>query len=541
MNNKKICFITCVNNERQYEECLLYINNLKIPEGYEIDCISIKEAESITFGYNAAMNGTDAKYKVYLHQDTYIINKNFIYDILDIFNLNSEIGMIGVAGSKTIPTNAVWWESTHKYGKVYESHTGKMELLAFNNVEKDYEEVKAIDGLIMITQYDLPWREDVFDGWHFYDVSQSVEFTLSDYKVVVPKQEECWCVHDCGLVNTNNRYDYYRNVFLDEYSKQIFPLVSVLIPSYNKPEYLKIGLESVLNQTYRNIEIIICDDSTNDEVEEIMQKYVLKFKNINYVRNSKDKQFTTINIENDELRDKEGNNNAIRNFNKCLKLSTGNYINYLMDDDVFSKDKISKMMNYYIEYDDINIVTSYRKLIDKNGDILNDIVSTQKIAECDAIVEGNTFIKIMCENMLNFIGEPTTVLFRKQDLNEKLFGEFDGKIYYCNVDVAAWINLILNGKVAYISEPLSYMRIHDDMRSQKTSVITLGNIEWYNIYISLLQANFYNKEQIRNLMNNWLIRLEYLLNLLVEKNEHMDYKELYDCIQSGLKYSLNLE
>lgn len=541
MNDKKICFITCVNNDRQYEECLLYINNLKIPEGYEIDFISIKESESITSAYNVAMNRTDAKYKVYLHQDTYIVNKGFIYEMLSIFNSNSEIGMIGVAGAKMIPTNAIWWESIHKYGKVYESHTGKMELLAFNNVKKDYEAVKVIDGLIMITQYDLPWREDIFDGWHFYDVSQSAEFTLAGYEVVVPKQDECWCVHDCGVVSTSNRFDDYRSMFLDEYSKKIFPLVSVLIPSYNKPKYLKIGLESVLDQTYRNIEIIICDDSTNDEVEEMMENYILKFKNISYIRNSKDEEYININKENDELRNKEGNSNAIRNFNKCLKLSKGNYINYLMDDDVFLKDKISKMMNYYIEYDDINIVTSYRKLIDKNGDILNDILSTQKITENDAIIEGNALIKIMSENMLNFIGEPTTVLFRKQDLNGKLFGEFDEKIYYCNVDVATWINLILNENVAYISEPLSYMRIHDDMRSQKTSVITLGNIEWYNIYISLLKVNFYNKEQIKNLMNKWLIRLEYLLNLLVEKNDQMDYKELSNCMQSALQYSLNLK
>lgn len=222
MNDKKICFMTCVNDDRQYEECLLYINNLNIPEGYEIDVISIKEAESMTSGYNAAMQDTDAKYKVYLHQDTYIVNKNFIYDVLNIFNSDEKIGMIGVAGAKTIPTNGIWWESIHKYGQVYENHTGKMELLAFSEVENDYEEVKAIDGLIMITQYDIPWRKDIFDGWHFYDVSQSVEFTLAGYKVIVPKQRETWCIHDCGLVNMRNGYEDHRKKFLNEYLKETF-------------------------------------------------------------------------------------------------------------------------------------------------------------------------------------------------------------------------------------------------------------------------------------------------------------------------------
>ncbi|MDW8799692.1 glycosyltransferase [Clostridium sp. A1-XYC3] len=222
MNDKKICFITCVNDDRQYEECLLYINNLNIPKGYEIDVISIKEAESITSAYNAAIQDTDAKYKVYLHQDTYIINKDFLYDILGVFNSNDKVGMIGVAGAKTIPPSGIWWESIHKYGKVYDSRAGKIELLSFNEVTNAYEEVKAIDGLIMITQYDIHWKEDIFDGWHFHDVSQSMEFIKSGYIIVIPKQREAWCIHDCEGFNPKDRYDDYRKKFLDEYSKEIF-------------------------------------------------------------------------------------------------------------------------------------------------------------------------------------------------------------------------------------------------------------------------------------------------------------------------------
>jgi hypothetical protein len=222
MNDKKICFITCVNDELQYKECLLYINNLIVPNNYEIDIISIKEAYSISEAYNKAMGNTDAKYKVYLHQDVFIINKNFIYDMLKIFNQNDQIGMIGVSGSKTIPTNGVWWQSEHKVGKLYDSHTDKMELVKFNDITDNYENVKAIDGLIMVTQYDIIWRDDLFDGWHFYDLSHSFEFLKADYEVVVPKQETCWCIHDCGIANLSNGYDRYRERFLDEYSKNVF-------------------------------------------------------------------------------------------------------------------------------------------------------------------------------------------------------------------------------------------------------------------------------------------------------------------------------
>ncbi|MGO0862567.1 glycosyltransferase, partial [Clostridioides difficile] len=85
MNNEKICFITCVNNERAYQECVFYINNLNVPPNLNIEIMAVRNALSMTSAYNKIMNLTDAKYKVYLHQDTFIINKDFITDVLKIF------------------------------------------------------------------------------------------------------------------------------------------------------------------------------------------------------------------------------------------------------------------------------------------------------------------------------------------------------------------------------------------------------------------------------------------------------------------------
>ena len=73
MNNKKICFIICVNNKQYLSECQYYINNLIVPQGYEIDCITVWDAPSMTSGYNAAMKASDAKYKIYIHQDVFLV------------------------------------------------------------------------------------------------------------------------------------------------------------------------------------------------------------------------------------------------------------------------------------------------------------------------------------------------------------------------------------------------------------------------------------------------------------------------------------
>ena len=53
------------------------------------------------------------------------------------------------------------------------------------------------------------------------------------------------------------------------------PLVSILIPTYNRPHYFKIALESALAQTYSNIEIIVGDDSTNNETEKLIYRHYL--------------------------------------------------------------------------------------------------------------------------------------------------------------------------------------------------------------------------------------------------------------------------
>lgn len=64
-----IAFIICVNNELYFEECKYYIERLKVPAGYDIDVIGIWEADSMCAAYNLGMRSSDAKYKVYMHQD----------------------------------------------------------------------------------------------------------------------------------------------------------------------------------------------------------------------------------------------------------------------------------------------------------------------------------------------------------------------------------------------------------------------------------------------------------------------------------------
>ena len=103
VNDKEVCFIICSNNTLYMEECLYYIAHLNVPEGYRTDVLTIEDAASMTSGYNEGMRASGAKYKVYLHQDTFIVNKNFIQDFLDVFMQDETIGMIGMVGAPRLP------------------------------------------------------------------------------------------------------------------------------------------------------------------------------------------------------------------------------------------------------------------------------------------------------------------------------------------------------------------------------------------------------------------------------------------------------
>lgn len=215
-NNRKICFILCTNNEQYAQECMLYLSLLRIPAGFEVQVVAIEEANSIYAGYNEGMSVSDAKYKVYLHQDTLIREPDYIQNILNVFQSDRKIGMIGMVGVKPLSKDGIFWHED-VYGSVYQIEKYTRDgLYDYEIVKTDIQEVDAVDGFLIATQYDIPWREDLFDGWDYYNISQCMEFKRAGYRIVVPAQREPWTIH---LHRNGSVFDNYedRKKILNEY------------------------------------------------------------------------------------------------------------------------------------------------------------------------------------------------------------------------------------------------------------------------------------------------------------------------------------
>ena len=278
-------------------------------------------------------------------------------------------------------------------------------------------------------------------------------------------------------VNTINRCF----LLLSEAGKEEYPVVSILIPTYNRPKYFKIALESAINQTYPNIEIIIGDDSTDNQTENLVNEYINKFENIKYYHNRK-------------------NLGQFDNDLKLINLASGEYINFLMDDDVFEKNKIATMMKYFIEDSEgtLSVVSSNRKLIDKNGNFIKNFISDEDSPYVtDFKCDGMKTAEIICKFNWNLIGEPTTPLFRKSKLTEN-FGVYNNRRFICNVDMASWYTLLKNGDCIILSEPLSSFRIHkgQQLRDEKNII---GGIEDYTFVILNAKKNNMLKDNIEYL------------------------------------------
>lgn len=217
LNDKKICFIICYNQEICLQECLLYLQQLHVPDGFSTDLLTIADAPSMTEGYQAAMEASDARYKIYMHQDVFIVYPYFLDSLIEIFQSSPQIGMAGMVGSPVFPSDHMMW-SEKLTGNLYHRDMPPCDYHDYRySLEHGLSYVDSIDGLLMATAYDIPWRTDLLHGWNFYDVSQSFEFRRRGHKIVVPEQHHPWCLHDDGQILNLWDYDRDRRICMEEY------------------------------------------------------------------------------------------------------------------------------------------------------------------------------------------------------------------------------------------------------------------------------------------------------------------------------------
>lgn len=241
------------------------------------------------------------------------------------------------------------------------------------------------------------------------------------------------------------------------------PLVSVLIPAY-RATWFKQALQSALTQTYQNIEVIISDDSPNEDIQQIVRSETQGDVRVTYIRNDPPL-------------------GALGNFLNCFSRAQGEFIKFLNDDDLLAPTCIEKMLHAFREHPSVTLVTSYRKRIDEAGMALPEIALTRAMSKRDCELEGVSCANALIQ-LMNFIGEPSTVMFRKIDLSwvKPHLATIGGMMATGCGDVAMWLNLLGRGNAYYLAEPLSFFRIHAGQRQNELPMKLAAQKSWVGFF-----------------------------------------------------------
>ncbi|HTE24834.1 glycosyltransferase family 2 protein [Flavitalea sp.] len=237
------------------------------------------------------------------------------------------------------------------------------------------------------------------------------------------------------------------------------PKVSVLIPTYNYARYLDEAIESVLNQTFNDFELIIIDDQSKDNTDEVVGKY-LKDPRVSYQKNP-------VNL------------GLVGNFNRALELANGEYIKFLLADDKLDKTILSKFAAVLDSYPNVSLVTCV-------SGTFGDVVQTRELPLTGLQSGTNVIMESLNHGKGNWLGEPSVVMFRKNSL---ALGKFNPN-YICLVDLDMWLRLLTTGDCYIVPETLAFFRKHGRQASDKSEIRNW--FDEYYFYRDVKRNNTYN-------------------------------------------------
>jgi glycosyltransferase involved in cell wall biosynthesis len=248
------------------------------------------------------------------------------------------------------------------------------------------------------------------------------------------------------------------------------PLVSILIPAYRQ-RFFSEALESALAQTWPALEIVVSDDSAQDGIERAVRARA--DPRVRYERNRERLGFA-------------------RNFSRCLTLARGEYAKFLNDDDRLRPRCVEAMARILHGNPGVRLATSRRAVIDDGGRIRADIPATMPVSHVPALVFGRALGDLVLVNGINFIGEPSTVMFRRADAvaEDGLVFRWGGHDFHCMADVSLWLRLLGQGLAYYDAEVLSEFRIHGGQEQRQHGMTVACVRERYDLCLLARHAGF---------------------------------------------------
>lgn len=285
-------------------------------------------------------------------------------------------------------------------------------------------------------------------------------------------------------------------------------LISIIIPTFNAEKTIARCLDSILNQTYKQLEIIIINDGSKDKTQSILEFY-----------SKKDKRINIINKKNTGVSDTR---------NIGLEKAKGHYLMFIDADDYLALNAIEELYNLAKEYD--------TDIIRYNGYIENSIGKFKKIEfpipnkeiyfseDIFKIIDiiNNPKISIRCYSPLLFMRNKNIIKFKTK------VSYLEDKIFYLD-------NFLNNKKILFVDKPLYYYTYNIFSKTKNTE-------DYYKKILDILESKKYIKDKVQKFSYNtdiieesYCILILYRLDYYIQNIKYKDCKELLNKITNLLE------
>ena len=231
--------------------------------------------------------------------------------------------------------------------------------------------------------------------------------------------------------------------------------VSIIIPVYNAEKFIGKTIESVLNQTYKNWEMLIFNDKSKDDSLKIIKKYSEKDERIKVV-------------------DSKENVGVVAARNKLIEIATGEFIAFLDADDYWKQNKLEKQIKFMRKNNASISCTEYTRVTEDEKEI-NDIIIKEII----------TYEDMLKNNYLGCL----TVIYNANKLGKRYFKERKK-----NEDYVLWLEIVKETKIIFgLKENLAFYRVLNNSRSSNKIKVAKDRWEVYRKIerLSLLKSIYY--------------------------------------------------
>lgn len=230
------------------------------------------------------------------------------------------------------------------------------------------------------------------------------------------------------------------------------PKVSVIVTTYNRKEYLTETIQSILNQTYQDFELIVIDNFSNYDFYALIESF-----------------------KNEKIIALQNQNNGIIAINRNIGINQakGEYIAFCDDDDIWIQNKISKQMDVFDKDKSLVLCCTNRLIINSNG-------KRSEMKSLNWIPSKYNLSNLLLSNFVSY----SSVLLKREILNKT--GVFPNDLKFKAIeDYHLWLRIVYYGKIFFLNEMLVLYRIHDSNISTKLSKGAARNI--------LLFTDLFNK------------------------------------------------